>query len=274
MTAMRAALCQMRSGEDVETNLATAERLLRQAADEGADLAALPEVFTYLGRSAGRASAAEPVPGPTTERLAAIARDRGIWVLGGSVLEADGDRIFNTSVLFDRGGDLVATYRKIHLYDAELPDQRPIRESDTFTAGEQLVTQPMEEARLGLSICYDLRFPELYRGLMVLGAEVLCVPAQFQHTTGTAHWEVLLRARAIENQCFVVAPGQWGTYGREGSNRRSYGHSMIVDPWGRVMIEAPEEGDGVFGADLDLASLHEIRTRLPALRHRRLGLTC
>jgi predicted amidohydrolase len=274
MTAMRAALCQMRSGEDVETNLATAERLLRQAADEGADLAALPEVFTYLGRSAGRAGAAEPVPGPTTERLAAIARDRGIWVLGGSVLEADGDRIFNTSVLFDRGGDLVATYRKIHLYDAELPDQRPIRESDTFTAGEQLVTQPMEEARLGLSICYDLRFPELYRGLMVLGAEVLCVPAQFQHTTGTAHWEVLLRARAIENQCFVVAPGQWGTYGREGSNRRSYGHSMIVDPWGRVMIEAPEEGDGVFGADLDLASLHEIRTRLPALRHRRLGLTC
>jgi predicted amidohydrolase len=268
---MRVSVCQMRSGEDVEANVATAEGLLNLAADGGADLAALPEVFTYLGRSSGRAAAAEPVPGPTTERLAAIARERQMWVLGGSVLESDGGRVFNTSVLFDRSGELVARYRKIHLYDVELPDQRPIRESDTFTAGEQLVTHATEQARLGLSICYDLRFPELYRGLMVLGAEVLCVPSQFQHTTGTAHWEVLLRARAIENQCFVVAPGQWGAFGREGSNRRSYGHSMMVDPWGRVLVEAPEEGDGVFGADLDLTELHDIRTRLPALQHRRLA---
>jgi predicted amidohydrolase len=271
---MRVSVCQMRSGEDVAANVATAEGLLNLAADGGADLAALPEVFTYLGRSSGRAAAAEPVPGPTTERLAVIARERQMWVLGGSVLESDGGRVFNTSVLFDRSGELVARYRKIHLYDVELPDQRPIRESDTFTAGEQLVTHATEQARLGLSICYDLRFPELYRGLMVLGAEVLCVPSQFQHTTGTAHWEVLLRARAIENQCFVVAPGQWGAFGREGSNRRSYGHSMIVDPWGRVLVEAPEEGDGVFGTDLDLTELHDIRTRLPALQHRRLGLTC
>ena len=158
-------------------------------------------------------------------------------------------------------------------YDVELPDQPPIRESDTFGPGEQLVTYSTEQARLGLSICYDLRFPELYRGLMVLGAEVFCVPAQFQHTTGIAHWKVLLRARAIENQCFVLAAGQWGAYGREGSNRRSYGHSMIVDPWGRVLEEAPEEGDGVGFANLDLSELQEIRTRLPALQHRRLGLT-
>jgi predicted amidohydrolase len=197
-----------------------------------------------------------------------------MWVLGGSVLEADAGRMYNTSVLFDRTGELVATYRKIHLYDVELPDQPPIRESDTFSAGEQLVSHPTEQARLGLSICYDLRFPELYRGLMVLGAEVLCIPSQFQHTTGTAHWEVLVRARAIENQCFVVAPAQWGTFGREESNRRSYGHSMIVDPWGRVLVEAPEEGDGVFAAELDMAELREIRTRLPALQHRRLGLIC
>jgi predicted amidohydrolase len=274
MAPMRVAVCQMRSGEDVAVNVATAERLLREAADQGADLAALPELFTYLGRSSGRAAAAEPVPGPTTERLAAIARDRKIWVLGGSVLEAGEGRLANTSVLLDRRGELVATYRKIHLYDAELPDQRPIRESDTFTPGEELVTHATERARLGLSICYDLRFPELYRGLMALGAEVLFVPSQFQHTTGIAHWEVLLRARAIENQCFVVAPGQWGTYGREGSNRRSYGHSTIVDPWGRVLTEAPEEGDGVWCADLDLAELREIRTRLPALQHRRLGPGC
>ena len=271
---MRVAVCQMRSGEDVEANLALAERLLRQAADDGADLATLPEMFTYLGRSTGRDAAAEPVPGPTTERLAAVARDREMWVLGGSVLETDGDRLHNTSVLFDRTGELVATYRKIHLYDVVLPDQPPIRESDTFTAGEELVTHATDQARLGLSICYDLRFPELYRGLMVRGAEVLCVPAQFQHTTGTAHWEVLLRARAIEEQAFVVAPAQWGTYGREGSNRRSYGHSMIVDPWGRVLVEAPAEGDGVFAADLDLAALQDIRAKLPALEHRRLGPTC
>jgi predicted amidohydrolase len=273
MTAMRAAVCQMRSGEDLEANLATAERLLRVAAAGGADLAVLPEVFTYLGRSSGRAAAAEAVPGPTTERLAAIALEREMWVLGGSVLEVDGDRIYNTSVLFDRAGELVATYRKIHLYDVELPDQPPIRESDTFAPGEQLVTYSTEQARLGLSICYDLRFPELYRGLMVLGAEVFCVPAQFQYTTGIAHWEVLLRARAIENQCFVLAAAQWGSYGREGSNRRSYGHSMIVDPWGRVLEAAPEEGDGVGFANLDLSELQEVRTRLPALQHRRLGLT-
>jgi len=274
MAGMRVAVCQMRSGEDVGPNLDLAGKLLGEAAEGGADLAALPEVFTYLGRSSGRAAAAEPVPGPTTQMLAAVARDRGMWILGGSVLESDAARIFNTSVLIDREGELVARYRKIHLYDVELPDQPPIRESDTFTPGEQLVTHPTEGARLGLSICYDLRFPELYRGLMALGAEVLTVPAQFQHTTGQAHWEVLLRARAIENQCFVVAPGQWGTYGREGSNRRSWGHSAIVDPWGRVLVEAPGEGDGVWFADLDTAELRAIRERLPALRHRRLGLTC
>jgi deaminated glutathione amidase len=274
MAAMRAAVCQMRTGEDVTANVDLACRLLVEAADGGAHLAALPEVFTYLGRSSGRVAAAEPVPGPTTERLSAIARGRRMWVLGGSLLEADDGRIYNTSVLFDRDGELVATYRKIHLYDVELPDQPPIRESDTFTPGEQLVTHATEHARLGLSICYDLRFPELYRGLMVLGSEVLCVPSQFQYTTGVAHWEVLLRARAIENQCFVIAPGQWGTYGRPGSNRRSYGHSMVVDPWGRVLAEAPEEGDGTWFADLDMAELRAIRTRLPALQHRRLGLIC
>jgi deaminated glutathione amidase len=271
---MRVAVCQMRSGEDVARNLATAEGLLREAADGHADLATLPEVFTYLGASAGRAAAAEPVPGPTTQTLSALARERGMWVLGGSVIESDAGRVYNTSVLLDRGGELVATYRKIHLFDVVLPDQPPIRESDTFTPGEQLVTHATEQARLGLSICYDLRFPELYRGLMVLGAEVLSVPAQFQHTTGTAHWHVLLRARAIENQCFVIAPGQWGTYGRQGSNRRSFGHSLVVDPWGRVLAEAPEEGDGVSFADLDMAELRAIRTRLPALQHRRLGPTC
>ena len=271
---MRVALCQMRSGEDVEENLRIAEKLVREAADGQADLAALPEMFTYLGPAAGRAAAAEPVPGPTTERLAAIARERGMWVLGGSVIESDGEGVYATSVLLDREGELVARYRKIHLFDVDLPGQSPFRESSTFTPGDQLVTHDTDAGRVGLSICYDLRFPELYRGLMVMGAEVLFVPAQFQHETGKDHWEVLLRARAIENQCFVAAPGQWGTFGDPEKRRRSHGNSMIVDPWGRVLVRAPDEGDGVWLADLDMAELRRIRQVLPALQHRRLGLTC
>lgn len=271
---MRIALCQMRSGEDVETNVSTAERLLLEAADGGADLAALPEVFTYLGSAAGRAAAAEPVPGPTTDRLAAIAREREMWVLGGSLIETDGERIYNTSALIDRRGELVARYRKIHLFDVELPGQPPFRESATFTAGDQLVTHETDAARIGLSICYDLRFPELYRGLMINGAEVLLVPAQFQYETGKDHWEVLLRARAIENQCFVAAPAQWGTFGAPEKGRRSFGSSMAVDPWGLALVRAPDEGDGVWFADLNMGELRRIRQSLPALQHRRLGLTC
>jgi len=270
---MRVAMCQMRSGEDVEANVALAERLLGEAADGGADLAVLPEVFTYLGSSQGRAAAAEPIPGPTTERLATIARDRSMWVLGGSVLETDDGHIYNTSPLFDREGELVARYRKIHLYDVELAGQPPFRESATFTPGDQLVTHETDQARIGLSICYDLRFPELYRGLVVMGAEVLFVPAQFQYETGKDHWEVLLRARAIEDQCYVVACGQWGTFGAPEEGRRSFGNSMVVDPWGRVVVRAPEEGDGVWFADVDMTELRRIRQTLPALQHRRLGLT-
>lgn len=271
---MRVALCQMRSGDDVEANVALAERLLGEAADGDADVAALPEVFTYLGSAAGRAGAAEQVPGPSTGRLAAIARARRMWVLGGSVIESAGDRRYATSVLLDRDGDLVATYRKIHLFDVDLAGQPPFRESATYTAGDRLVTHETDVGRLGLSICYDVRFPELYRGLMVMGAEVLFVPAQFQHETGKDHWEVLLRARAVENQCFVVAPGQWGTFGEPEKHRRSYGNSMAVDPWGRVLVRAPAVGDGVWFADLDMAELRRVRQVLPALQHRRLGLTC
>jgi deaminated glutathione amidase len=271
---MRVAVCQMRSGDDVEANVAEAERLLHRAADDGADLAALPEVFPFLGPSSRRVEVAEPVPGPVTERIAAVAAARGMWVLAGSVLEREGERVFNTSPLIDRHGDVVATYRKIHLFDVDLPGQPPIRESTTFTAGDQLITHETEQARLGLSICYDLRFPELYRGLMALGAEVLFVPAQFQHETGRDHWHALLRARAIEEQCFVVAPAQWGAFGRPERGRRSFGHSLIADPWGRIAVEAPEEGSGVWSAELDLGELRRIRRRLPALQHRRLGFVC
>jgi deaminated glutathione amidase len=271
---MRVALCQMSSGADVEANVGEAERLLHEAAGGAADIAALPEMFSYLGPSSRRAEVAEPVPGPTTDRLAAVAAEHGIWVLGGSVIERDGERVYNTSALFDRTGEIVARYRKIHLFDVDLPGQPPIRESSTFSAGDQLVTHETEYARVGLSVCYDVRFPELFRGLMALGVEVAFVPAQFQHETGKDHWHVLLRARAIENQCFVVAPAQWGRFGSPEKNRRSYGHSLAVDPWGRVLAEAPGEGTGVWYADLDFTALRRVRQALPALQHRRLGLTC
>ncbi len=261
----------MRAGEDVEENLFEAEALLLVSADAGADLACLPEVFTYRGPSRRHAEIAEAVPGPTTERLSAAARRHRMWVLAGSILESSEGRVYNTSVLFDRLGEQVARYRKIHLFDVDLPGVSAVRESDTYTPGEQVVTAETEFGRVGLSICYDLRFPELYRSMMARGARVLFVPSNFQHTTGSAHWEVLLRARAIENQSFVVAPAQWGAWGDPAKGRRSVGHSLAVDPWGRVIASGPEEGTRAIIADLDLGELRRVRAALPAIQHRRLG---
>jgi predicted amidohydrolase len=268
---MRAALCQMSAGDDVAENVHEAESLMSRAADGGADLAALPEVFTYRGPSRRHAEVAEPIPGPTTDRLAEAARRHGMWVLAGSLLESDGSRVYNTSLLFDRAGEQVARYRKIHLFDVELPGASPIRESDTFTPGEEIVTAGTEFGRVGLSVCYDLRFPELYRALMARGAELVFVPANFQYTTGVDHWEVLARARAIENQSFVLAPAQWGSWGDPAKGRRAYGTSLAVDPWGRVFARGPVEGTEVVLADLDFSELRRVRSVLPALRHRRLG---
>jgi deaminated glutathione amidase len=271
---MRIAVCQMRSGADVGANLEEADRLLKEGADVGADLAILPELFPYLGPRSAVPDVAEPLPdGPVASMLSAAAARAGMWVVGGSIHERDGDRVYNTSPLFDRAGELVARYRKIHLFDVQLEGQPPFRESATFTAGTELVTHQTDDVRAGLATCYDLRFPELFRGLMVLGAELLTLPAQFQHQTGVAHWEVLLRARAIENQCFVAAAAQWGEFG-EPATRRSHGHSLVIGPWGEILAQAPEEGSGVWHADVDPAELRRVRTVLPALEHRRLGLTC
>jgi predicted amidohydrolase len=197
-----------------------------------------------------------------------------MWVHGGSVLEiADGNRIFNTSVLIDRDGELLATYRKIHLFDADPPGALPSRESFLFAAGDEVVTAETEFGRAGLSICYDVRFPELYRRLVVAGAVLLFVPAAFRYETGVDHWDVLLRARAIEDQAFVLAAAQWGTWGPPERERRTYGNSLAVDPWGRVIARA-EDGVGVAFAELDLDEVRRVRQMLPALRHRRLNPTC
>ncbi len=271
---MRVGMCQLRAGDDVASNLALAEELIARAAGDGADLAALPEVFDYHGPFRGVRAAARAVPGEVSDRIAAAARSAGTWVLAGSVLELDGDDVFNTSLLFDRSGELVARYRKIHLFDVELPGQSPIRESAAYAAGHEIVTAETEFGRVGLSVCYDVRFPELYRALMALGCEIVFVPAAFTFTTGEAHWHTLLRARAIEDQCFVIAPAQWGTWDSADAPRRCYGHSLAIDPWGRILAEGPEEGDAVVAADLDLDEVRRVRESLPALQHRQLGPAC
>jgi deaminated glutathione amidase len=271
---MRVALCQLNVGNDVARNVTKALESVERAAGEGADFVALPEVFVFQGSAAGIREAAEPVPGPTSEALSDAARRHGVWLLGGSLIESAGEHIYNTSLLFDRSGERVARYRKIHLFDVEIAGQPPLRESATYAAGTEIVTADTEFTRVGLSICYDVRFPELYRGLMARGAEILFVPSAFTHATGSAHWHTLLRARAIENQAFVVAPDQWGSWGPSEDRRRCYGHSLVIDAWGRIVAEAGDEGDEVVVADLDLGELRKVRTRLPALQHRRLGPAC
>jgi predicted amidohydrolase len=271
---MRVALCQMNSTDDVAANEAVAFALLQEAAAGGADLAALPEVWPCQGSAPQMRAAAEPIPGPRTDRLCEVARRLRMWVHGGSVLEiADGQRIFNTSVLIDRDGELLATYRKIHLFDADPPGAVPSRESFLFAAGDEVVTAETEFGRAGLSICYDLRFPELYRRLVVAGAVMLFVPAAFRYETGVDHWDVLLRARAIEDQAFVLAAAQWGTWGPPERERRTYGNSLAVDPWGRVIARA-DDGVAVTFAELDLDEVQRVRQMLPALRHRRLNPSC
>jgi deaminated glutathione amidase len=271
---MRAAVCQLSGAGDVDANVATSLGLVTEAADGGAELVVLPELFAKYGSQREMRETAEPLGGPISTALADAARARAVWLLGGSICESDGDRVWNTSLLFDPSGEVVARYRKIHLYDVELPGQRPIRESALFTPGDQLVTHDAGDVRLGLSICYDLRFPELYRGLVVAGATALAVPSAFQAVTGAAHWEPLLRARAIEDQCYVLAAAQWGPWGPGEAGHRTYGHAMIVDPWGTVVAETAREGDAVLLADLDPAEVRRVRATLPALGHRRLGTVC
>jgi deaminated glutathione amidase len=270
---VRVALCQTNCGEDVAANEQLAFGLLERAAADGADLAALPEVWPRQGSAKQIREAAEPVPGRRTERLAEVAARHRMWVHGGSVLERVGERVFNTSVLFNRSGELMATYRKIHLFDADPPGAVPSRESSVFSAGDQVVTAETEFGRVGLSICYDLRFPELYRALAVQGATIMFVPAAFRFETGVDHWEPLLRARAIEDQAFVIAAAQWGTWGPPGRERMNYGHSLVADPWGNLVAQAPD-GVGVTFAELDLARVEQVRQILPSLRHRRLQPSC
>ncbi len=265
---MQIAVIQMNSGGTREQNVTRALALVDQAADRGAQFILLPEYMTFLGPYSEFAEMSESVPGPTTERLAAKACQRGIYLHGGSLIEesADPHRFYNTSVLFDPEGELIARYRKIHLFDVNIPGQVSDAESKKILAGDDIVVVDLPELRLGMSICFDLRFPELYRRMAVAGAEVLVVPAAFTRATGRAHWEILLRARAIENHAYVLAAAQ---YGKDGASTWRYGRSMIIDPWGTMVAAAPEVGEAVLVVEVQREHVQRRRQQVPVLEMRR-----
>ncbi|MDP9065793.1 MAG: carbon-nitrogen hydrolase family protein [Pseudomonadota bacterium] len=268
----KVAAIQMTSGHVVAANLAAAAELLRQAKDLGADVACLPENFSFIGlKDADKLAVAEDDGrGPVQDFLATTARELKMWILGGTtVLKGDSAaRVANSSLLFDAAGRRVARYDKIHLFDVTIPGRgERYLESRHVTAGRDVVVADTPVGKLGLSVCYDMRFPELYRDLVDQGAQWLVMPAAFTVPTGRAHWETLLRARAIENLCYVVAPAQAGTHS---SGRETYGDTLIVDYWGQVLSRLPK-GSGVVAADIDLDEQADTRARFPALENRRLG---
>jgi predicted amidohydrolase len=266
MSKLRVALVQIAADQDVAANLDRAAALVRQAGNEGASLVALPEMFHYRGPLTGFRESATSVPGSVTAPFAALARELNTWILLGSIAERSTDplRPHNTSVLLDPVGGVAATYRKMHMFDVSLQDGPSDKESSRITPGDRTVVALMQGAaqeadvRLGLSVCFDLRFPELYRDLTAGGAVILAVPSNFTEATGRDHWEVLLRARAIENGAFVIAPAQCGI----GAGIPTHGRSMIVDPWGTVIAQAPD-GPGIVVADLELDRVAAVRRQLP-----------
>ena len=264
---MRVAAVQLNSTEDVDRNLEVAERLVRAAAADGADLVCLPEKWTLLAGPDELRAGAEPLDGSSLEAARSWARELGVHLLAGSVAErVEGqEQLSNTSVLIDTSGEDLAVYRKIHMFDVEV-EGTTYRESEAEQAGDEIVSAAAGELELGLTVCYDLRFPELYRILAVRGAEAITVPSAFTAPTGRAHWEVLLRARAIENQVFVIAPDQ---VGKAPPHYESFGHSAIVDPWGTVQAMAGADEECFVAADLDLAEQRRIREKLPSLANRR-----
>jgi predicted amidohydrolase len=265
-----AGVVQLNCTADSDANRQSAETLIRRAAGYGARLVATPENTNYLGPHEEKVRLAEPLDGPTCGRFSALARELGIHLLLGSFNETSDDprRCYNTSVLFGPEGERLALYRKIHLFDVDVSDKVRFVESDTVKAGEEPVVVETDLGCLGLSICYDLRFPEMYARLARDGARVILIPAAFTLTTGKDHWYSLVRARAIETQCYVLAPAQFGPHG-DGGLRESYGHALIVDPWGQV-VAAASDGPGVALAEIDLERVQRIRESMPVADHRRI----
>ena len=266
VTRLRVALVQLDAGGDPELNVATAAALARRAAQDGARLVALPEYLQYRGGDDGFRASARAIPGPFSDVFADVARQTGSWILVGSLAESSADprRPFNTSVLIAPGGTIAATYRKIHLFDVAVEAGPVDLESARVSPGQEPVVADVDGVLVGLTICYDVRFPELYRTLALAGAEVMTVPANFTERTGRDHWEVLLRARAIENGAYVLAPAQ--VNGPPG--QPAFGRSMIVDPWGTIVAQAPD-GVAIIAAEIDTERVASIRRQIPVLANRR-----
>jgi len=264
-----AAVVQMNATSDTEANWQQARTLVVQAAERGAQLVATPENTSFLGPHEDKVRQAETLEGPTCTRFSDLARELGIHLLLGSFNEKSGEtgRCFNTSVLFGPDGSRLAVYRKIHLFDVDVSPEVRFFESATVERGSDLVTVATEVGTLGLTVCYDIRFPGMYQRLRDLGSEILTVPSAFTLTTGKDHWHPLLQARAIETQCYVVAPAQYGKHDDEGL-RESYGHAMIVDPWGQI-VAMVADGPGVALAELDRERLQRVRASMPVIDHRR-----
>ena len=266
---MRVALVQMTSNDNLSENLDSARCAVREAAEGGAEFIALPENFAFLRREGNPIPCAQSLDGEIVETVCELARQHRVPILAGTFAEAieGSQRVYNTSALISETGRIAAVYRKIHLFDVDLVDkQESYRESRSMYPGDELVTVDTPCGRIGLTICYDVRFPEMFRHLVDDGATVFTVPAAFTATTGKAHWHVLLRARAIENLAYVIAPGQ---YGHHPDDRATFGHSLICDPWGRILAERAE-GNGIVTADVDPELAARLRSEFPALSNRRL----
>lgn len=263
---LRVACVQPNVRDDMADNIAQVSALIRQAHKAGADFITTPENSGFMGRNAATSLAAgcSEADHPALAAFRALAAELNAWLLIGSlaVREDGANRNFNRSFLFDPKGEIAARYDKIHLFDVDLPSGETYRESNSIAPGAEAVLTELPQAKLGLSVCYDLRFPGLYRGLAQAGAEMLTIPAAFTRTTGEAHWHVLMRARAIETGAYVIAPAMWGDHP---GNRQTYGHSLIVDPWGRVLADAGD-GVGVIVAEIDLDQVAKARAQIPAWR--------
>lgn len=256
------AAIQLNSQDDKEQNLKNVERYIAEAASKRVDIVALPEMMNYIGKDY---LPGEEIPGRTTNILCKLAKKYNLWIHGGSISESNGEKLpFNTTVFINPNGEIIAKYSKLHMFDVELKDGTKVQESDHFTSGEEIVTAQTDLATFGFAICYDMRFPELFRIMALQGAQVIIVPANFTIHTGKDHWESLLRARAIENACYVVAPAQIGNKSRFAS----YGKTMIIDPWGNVIAKASDI-PCVITAEIDLNLLVSIRAQIPSIKSRR-----
>lgn len=270
-TTVRIAAAQMTSVNDVAANFATCSSLVKEAVNTGAKLLCFPENFSYVGAKTGDSlSIAEPLDGPIMQKYCALAKESSIWLSLGGFQErgSDSSHLRNTHVLVNDAGTIVTTYRKMHLFDVDVPGGAVYKESSFTEAGDTIVAVDSPFGRLGLTVCYDLRFPELFQQLRFhRGAQVLLVPSAFTRVTGEAHWEILLRARAIETQCYVIAASQAG---KHSENRESYGETLIIDPWGKVIGRLPDRlSTGIAVADIDFALIDSVRSKMPIGQHRK-----